>query len=52
MTDETARPRFRPFAVPRLGLLTVRSFLRSPLPTAALAALLLLPMMSSARRNG
>ncbi|MDE3721547.1 YhgE/Pip domain-containing protein [Nocardiopsis sp. N85] len=47
--DETApnRPRFRPFAVPRLGLLTVRSFLRSPLPTAALAALLLIPLLYS-----
>ncbi|CAL9434057.1 hypothetical protein SUDANB121_02126 [Nocardiopsis dassonvillei] len=49
MTDETtgSRPRFRPFAVPRLGLLTVRSFLRSPLPTAALAALLLIPLLYS-----
>ncbi len=47
MTDETSRPRFRPFAVPRLGLLTMRSFLRSPLPTAALAALLLIPLLYS-----
>ncbi|MFI6577169.1 YhgE/Pip family protein [Nocardiopsis sp. NPDC050513] len=40
-------PRVRPFAVPRLGLLTMRSFLRSPLPTAALAALLLIPLLYS-----
>ncbi|WAE72598.1 YhgE/Pip domain-containing protein [Streptomonospora nanhaiensis] len=37
----------RPFAVPRLGLLTVRSFLRSPLPAAALAALVLIPLLYS-----
>jgi len=37
----------RPFAVPRLGLLTMRSFLRSPLPTAALAALVLIPLLYS-----
>ncbi|WP_017570704.1 YhgE/Pip domain-containing protein [Nocardiopsis halotolerans] len=37
----------RPFAVPRLGLLGVRSFLRSPLPAAALAALLLIPLLYS-----
>ncbi|MGW5879328.1 YhgE/Pip family protein [Nocardiopsis terrae] len=34
-------------AVPRLGLLTMRSFLRSPLPTAALAALMLIPLLYS-----
>ncbi|MFD6951145.1 hypothetical protein A6A08_13580 [Nocardiopsis sp. TSRI0078] len=34
-------------AVPRIGLLTVRSFLRSPLPAAALAALLLIPLLYS-----
>ncbi|SIO90080.1 YhgE/Pip domain-containing protein [Nocardiopsis sp. JB363] len=40
-------PRYRPFAAPRLGLLTLRSFLRSPLPTAALAALMLIPLLYS-----
>ncbi|GAA1098239.1 YhgE/Pip domain-containing protein [Nocardiopsis metallicus] len=40
-------PRYRPLAVPRLGLLTMRSFLRSPLPTAALAALMLIPLLYS-----
>ena len=33
--------------MPRLGLLTMRSFLRSPLPTAALAALLIIPLLYS-----
>jgi putative membrane protein len=42
-----SRPLVRPLAVPRLGLLTVRSFLRSPLPAAALAALLLIPLLYS-----
>ncbi len=40
-------PRYRFLAVPRLGLLTMRSFLRSPLPTAALAALMLIPLLYS-----
>lgn len=40
-------PRYRFLAVPRLGLLTLRSFLRSPLPTAALAALMLIPLLYS-----
>lgn len=35
------------FAVPRLGLLTVWSFLRSPLTVAALAALVLIPLLYS-----
>lgn len=45
--SQRRRPRARPFAVPRLGLLTARSFLRSPLPTAALAALVLIPLLYS-----
>ncbi|GAB3740145.1 YhgE/Pip domain-containing protein [Nocardiopsis nanhaiensis] len=40
-------PLYRFLAVPRLGLLTMRSFLRSPLPTAALAALMLIPLLYS-----
>jgi putative membrane protein len=37
----------RRFPAPRLGLLTLRSFLRSPLPAAALAALLVIPLLYS-----
>ncbi|WP_033353538.1 YhgE/Pip domain-containing protein, partial [Nocardiopsis xinjiangensis] len=40
-------PRVRWFAVPRLGLLTMWSFLRSPLTVAALAALVLIPLLYS-----
>ncbi len=40
-------PVYRFMSVPRLGLLTMRSFLRSPLPTAALAALMLIPLLYS-----
>jgi putative membrane protein len=43
--DRTSRQRFP--AAPRLGMLTLRSFLRSPLPTAALAALVLIPLLYS-----
>lgn len=45
-TDRPPR-RLRPLAVPRLGLLSMRSFLRSPLPAAALAALMLIPLLYS-----
>ncbi len=45
--ERSGTPRFRFLAAPRLGLLTMRSFLRSPLPTAALAALMLIPLLYS-----
>nr|WP_239647175.1 YhgE/Pip domain-containing protein [Nocardiopsis salina] len=40
-------PRTRWFASPRLGLLTLWSFLRSPLTAAALCALVLIPLLYS-----
>src|SRR5699024_12139862 len=41
------KPRTRLLAAARLGLLPLRSFLRTPLTRAALGALLLIPLMYS-----